>query len=152
MPLVDAVNEIDWRNEPRSIPLLEPAAWGHTMLGVLLAVSVLTSHLHDPTLFNQLSPSGGIHNALGVGGALIGGTLVELFGASALLLAWLVLGNLGIEPAIETFCLFGRPEYYGVSSSLARELALLGENIEGFVLPAVAKMVVKILRERQSGT
>ena len=90
MPLVDAVNEIDWRNEPRSIPLLEPAAWGHTMLGVLLAVSVLTSHLHDPTLFNQLSPSGGIHNALGVGGALIGGTLVELFGASALLLAWLV--------------------------------------------------------------
>jgi len=62
------------------------------------------------------------------------------------------LGNLGIEPAIETFCLFGRPEYYGVSSSLARELALLGENIEGFVLPAVAEMVVKILRERQSGT
>jgi len=90
MPLVDAVNEIDWHNEPRSIPLLEPTAWGYTTLGVLLAVSVLTSHLHDPTLFNQLSPSGGVHNALGVGGALIGGTLVELFGSSAVLLAWLV--------------------------------------------------------------
>ncbi|MDP7318820.1 MAG: DNA translocase FtsK 4TM domain-containing protein, partial [SAR324 cluster bacterium] len=90
MPLVDAVNEIDWSNEPRSIPLLEPAAWGYTTLGVLLAVSVLTSHLHDPTLFNQLSPSGGVRNALSVGGALIGGTLVELFGGSAVLLAWLV--------------------------------------------------------------
>ena len=90
MPLVDAVNEIDWRSEPRSIPLLEPMAWGHTLLGTLLAASILTSDLRDPTLFNQLSSSGGVRNALGIGGALIGGTLVELFGGSALLLAWLV--------------------------------------------------------------
>ena len=58
------------------------------------------------------------------------------------------LGNLGIDATIETFCLFGRPEYYGVSSSMARELALLGENIGGVVLPSVAEMVVNLLRER----
>ena len=58
------------------------------------------------------------------------------------------LGNLGIDSSIETFCLFGRPEYYGVSSSLTRELALLGENIEGFVLPSVAEMVTTLLQQR----
>jgi len=38
----------------------------------------------DPTLFNLLSPFGGISNWLALPGALVGGTLVELFGASAL--------------------------------------------------------------------
>ncbi len=57
------------------------------------------------------------------------------------------LGNKGIDPEIETFCLFGRPELFAVSSTLVRELALLGERIENYVLPSVAEIVYEIIRD-----
>lgn len=58
---------------------------------LLLALTVLTFQRQDPTLTNLVSPQEGIGNWLGIGGALLGGTLVELVGASALLLPLLAL-------------------------------------------------------------
>jgi pantetheine-phosphate adenylyltransferase len=58
------------------------------------------------------------------------------------------VGNKGIDPDIETFCLFGKPELFAVSSTLVRELALLGEKIEEYVLPSVAEIVYNIIREQ----
>ena len=59
------------------------------------------------------------------------------------------VGNTGIDPNIETFCLFGTPELFAVSSTLVRELALLGEKIENYVLPSVAEIVYKIIQEKK---
>lgn len=64
--------------------------WGHLLWGGVLAVSLLSAHFQDPTLFHQASPVDGIHNWLGIVGALFGGTLLEWFGSSAFLLAWLL--------------------------------------------------------------
>ena len=51
-------------------------------------MSVCTADFQDPTVFNQLYPSNGISNWTGLIGAVIGGTLLEVFGPSVLLLAW----------------------------------------------------------------
>ena len=51
------------------------------------------------------------------------------------------VGNKGIDPEIETFCLFGKPDLFAINSTLVRELAFLGESIEDYVLPSVAKIV-----------
>lgn len=48
-------------------------------------------------------------------------------------------GNRGINGEIETVLLFTQPRNGAISSSLIRELALLGENIDEYVLPSVAK-------------
>jgi len=48
-------------------------------------------------------------------------------------------GNRGINDTIETLVLFTQPRYGAISSSLIRELALLGENIDAYVLPEVAR-------------
>jgi len=56
-------------------------------------------------------------------------------------------GNRGINEAIETMVLFTRPRYGAISSSLIRELALLGEDIDEYVLPVVAQR----LREHLPG-
>ena len=48
-------------------------------------------------------------------------------------------GNRGINEQIETLVLFTQPRYGAISSSLIRELALLGENIDAYVLPEVAR-------------
>lgn len=48
-------------------------------------------------------------------------------------------GNRGMVPEIETVVLLARPENATISSSLIRELCQLGENIDTYVLPAVAK-------------
>jgi pantetheine-phosphate adenylyltransferase len=48
-------------------------------------------------------------------------------------------GNRGVNPGIETLVLFTQPRYGAISSSLIRELALLGEDIDANVLPSVAK-------------
>ena len=59
---------------------------GRTRFGLvlLLFLSMTSFAPHDPTLFNLLSSSEGIRNWMGIGGALVGGTLVELLGGSAL--------------------------------------------------------------------
>ena len=56
-----------------------------------LMISVCTADFQDPTFFNQLYPSNGISNWSGLIGAIIGGSLLEVFGPSALLLTWLFI-------------------------------------------------------------
>ena len=58
-------------------------------IGVALFLSILSADFQDPTVFNQLYPSEGVQNLAGLIGALIGGSLLEIFGPSALLLPWL---------------------------------------------------------------
>ena len=57
--------------------------------GVAIFLSMLSADFQDPTVFNQLYPSEGVQNWAGLIGALIGGSLLEIFGPSALLLPWL---------------------------------------------------------------
>ena len=59
--------------------------------GFFLMMSVCTADFQDPTVFNQLYPSNGINNWTGLIGAIIGGSFLEVFGPSALLLAWLFI-------------------------------------------------------------
>lgn len=61
------------------------------------------------------------------------------------------MGNRGMNDAIETFAMFTSPRYSVVSSSLIRELALLGEDITPYVHPAVARRIEEILG-RKGGT
>ena len=58
-------------------------------IGVALFLSTLSADFQDPTVFNQLYPSEGVQNWAGLIGALIGGSLLEIFGPSAMLLPWL---------------------------------------------------------------
>jgi hypothetical protein len=58
-------------------------------IGVTLFLSMLSADFQDPTIFNQLYPSEGVQNWAGLIGALIGGSLLEIFGPSAMLLPWL---------------------------------------------------------------
>ena len=58
-------------------------------VGVALFLSMLSADFQDPTVFNQLYPSEGVQNWAGLIGALIGGSLLEIFGPSAMLLPWL---------------------------------------------------------------
>ena len=60
-------------------------------LGFFLLVSILSSDFKDPTFFNQLYPSLGVKNWTGLMGALIGGSLLEIFGPSILLMPWLIV-------------------------------------------------------------
>jgi len=60
-------------------------------IGFFLMMSVCTADFHDPTVFNQLYPSNGIKNWTGLIGAIIGGSLLEFFGPSALLLTWIFI-------------------------------------------------------------
>ena len=58
-------------------------------IGVAIFLSMLSADFQDPTVFNQLNPSEGVQNWAGLIGALIGGSLLEIFGPSGLLLPWL---------------------------------------------------------------
>ena len=58
-------------------------------IGLAIFLSMLSADFQDPTVFNQLYPSEGVQNWAGLIGALIGGSLLEIFGPSALLLPWL---------------------------------------------------------------
>ncbi len=61
----------------------------------------------------------------------------------------LSIGNRGINKDIETICLFAKPHFATISSSLIRELALLDENIDQYVLPDIIPIIKKAL-EKQS--
>ncbi len=50
-------------------------------------------------------------------------------------------GNRGIEKSIETICMFTKPHFATISSTLVRELAFLGERIDQYVLPSIAKVI-----------
>ena len=58
------------------------------------------------------------------------------------------VGNRGMNEAIETISLFTTPHYSIINSSLIRELALLGENIDAYVLPTVAARIREILKKQ----
>lgn len=53
----------------------------------------------------------------------------------------LASGNRGIDKSIETICMFSKPHFATISSSLIRELAILGERIEQYVLPSIAPLI-----------
>tara|TARA_B100000945_G_C20383357_1_gene598404 strand:- start:748 stop:1401 length:654 start_codon:yes stop_codon:yes gene_type:complete len=60
-------------------------------IGFFLMISVCTADFKDPTIFNQIYPSKGISNWTGLIGAIIGGSMLEVFGPSAFLLTWLFI-------------------------------------------------------------
>ena len=60
-------------------------------IGFFLMMSFCTADFQDPTVFNQLYPSNGISNWTGLIGAINGWSLLEVFGPSALLLAWVFI-------------------------------------------------------------
>jgi pantetheine-phosphate adenylyltransferase len=47
--------------------------------------------------------------------------------------------NRGICKNIETICMFAKPHYATLSSSMVKEIAMLGEKIDQYVHPYVAK-------------
>ncbi|MDT8446137.1 MAG: pantetheine-phosphate adenylyltransferase [bacterium] len=57
----------------------------------------------------------------------------------------LSVGYRGIDDSLEVLALFADPERVGVSSSMVRELARLGEDITAYVSPGVAKIVLNHL-------
>lgn len=59
------------------------------------------------------------------------------------------VGNQGINHAIDTMALFTSPRYSIINSSLIRELALLGEDVEPYVLSSVAEKIRTILVNRK---
>jgi len=58
----------------------------------------------------------------------------------------LAAGNRGVNKQIETICMFTKPHFATISSSLVRELAMLDEKIDQYVLPEIAEMVVEKLK------
>lgn len=60
--------------------------------GLMLLTALLSARSGDPSLFNLLYPPDGVRNLAGYPGALVGGSLIDLFGVGSLLLPAL-LGN-----------------------------------------------------------
>jgi pantetheine-phosphate adenylyltransferase len=54
----------------------------------------------------------------------------------------LSVGNRGIIKDLETICLFAKPHFATISSTLIRELALLNERIDQYVMPSIAKIIL----------
>lgn len=61
------------------------------VLALLGGVALATAEFVDPTVFSPLTPPEGIHNWLGLLGALIGGSLLEIFGPPTPLLFWFLI-------------------------------------------------------------
>ena len=51
------------------------------------------------------------------------------------------IGNRGINKNLETICMFTKPHYATISSTIVRELASLGERISQYVHPKVEKLI-----------
>ncbi len=56
-------------------------------------------------------------------------------------------GNRGIQKDIETICMFTKPHFATISSSLVRELAILGERIDQYVLRSLADDITKKMQK-----
>lgn len=54
----------------------------------------------------------------------------------------LSVGNRGINKELETICLFAKPHFATISSTLIRELAQLNERIDQYVMPSIAKKIL----------
>ena len=61
----------------------------------------------------------------------------------------LSVGNRGIDKNLETICMFTKPHYATISSSIVRELAVLNEPITQYVHPKVEEMVATIVQSRR---
>lgn len=59
----------------------------------------------------------------------------------------LASGNRGINKDIETICMFTKPHFATMSSTLVRELAILDEKIDQYVLPSIAKKIIDKLKK-----
>ncbi len=57
----------------------------------------------------------------------------------------LSVGNRGISKDIETICMFAKPHFATISSTLIRELAVLNERIDQYVMPSIAKNILRKL-------
>ncbi len=60
----------------------------------------------------------------------------------------LAAGNRGIDKNVETICMFSKPHFATISSSLVRELAMLDEKIDQYVLPSLVPMIKEKLKGR----
>ncbi|MBT6326242.1 MAG: pantetheine-phosphate adenylyltransferase [Bdellovibrionales bacterium] len=58
----------------------------------------------------------------------------------------LASANRGLNKQVETICFFTKPHYATMSSTLVRELALLGERIDQYVLPSLSDKIIKGLK------
>lgn len=54
----------------------------------------------------------------------------------------LSVGNRGINKELETICMFAKPHFATISSTLIRELAVLNERIDQYVMPTIAKKIL----------
>ena len=72
--------------QPFQIKLSSLLIWG---LGLFWMLAMLSADFRDPTFFNPLYPAEGLHNWLSLPGALLGGSMIEIFGPVALLIPWL---------------------------------------------------------------
>lgn len=61
----------------------------------------------------------------------------------------LSVGNRGINKNLETICMFTKPHYATISSSIVREIALLGEKISQYVHPEVEKLIISVTTEKK---
>jgi len=61
----------------------------------------------------------------------------------------LAAGNRGINKNIETICMFTKPHFATISSTLVRELAILGERIDQYVLPSISQFVTEKLKSKE---
>ena len=59
----------------------------------------------------------------------------------------LAAGNRGIDKTVETVCMFTKPHFATISSSLVRELAMLGEKIDQYVHPDIIPLIQKRLKK-----
>ena len=62
----------------------------------------------------------------------------------------LSVGNRGICKEIETICMFSKPHFATISSSLIRELALLNERIDQYVMPTIAQKILQKLHGKEA--
>ncbi len=58
--------------------------------------------------------------------------------------------NRGISKSIETVCMFSKPHYATLSSSIVREVAFLGEEIHQYVHPYVAEKIIEKVKRIQA--
>ena len=59
----------------------------------------------------------------------------------------LAAGYRGINQEIETICFFANPGLVTISSSLVRELAMVGEKIDQYVVSGVAKKLYQLYNQ-----
>ena len=63
--------------KPFQIKLSFLLIWG---LGLFWMLAMLSADFRDPTFFNPLYPAEGLNNWLSLPGALMGGSMIEIFG------------------------------------------------------------------------